>query len=107
MVFDVIGKDNLNILDPNFSPFFHLHCYSQVASFFTFISDQSAQHLFSQMPSLNLYEKFTCENCGTQTTKVNHARHKKSCSAGTLICTICPNFSTNTKRSESPYCSKA
>ena len=46
------------------------------------------------MPSLNRYEKVTCENCGTQTTKLNLARHKKSCSAGTLYCTQCPNFST-------------
>ena len=46
------------------------------------------------MPSLYRYEKVTCENCGTQTTKVNLARHKKKCSAGTLFCTQCPNFST-------------
>ena len=29
------------------------------------------------MPSLNRNEKFTCEKCGTQTTKLNLARHKK------------------------------
>ena len=46
------------------------------------------------MPSLNRYEKITCENCGNQTTKLNLARHKKSCSAGTLHCSQCPNFST-------------
>ena len=40
------------------------------------------------------YEKVTCEICGTQTTKLNLARHKKSCSAGTLRCSQCPNFST-------------
>ena len=45
------------------------------------------------MPSLNRYEKITCENCGTQTTKLNLARHKKS-SAGTLHCSQCPHFST-------------
>ena len=44
------------------------------------------------MPSSNRYEKVTCENCGTQTTKLNLARHKKSCSAGTWYCTQCPNF---------------
>ena len=49
------------------------------------------------MPSLNRYEKVTCENCGTQTTKLNLARHKKSCSAGTLCCTQCPNFSTKSQ----------
>ena len=29
------------------------------------------------MPSLSRYEKVTCEKCGTQTTKLNLARHKK------------------------------
>ena len=46
------------------------------------------------MPSLNRNEKVTCEKCGVQITKYNLARHKKSCSAGTLYCTQCPNFST-------------
>ena len=46
------------------------------------------------MPSLNRNEKVTCENCGTQTTKLKLARHKKRCSAGTLYCTHCPDFST-------------
>ena len=46
------------------------------------------------MPSLNRYQKVTCENCGTQTTKRNLARLKKGCSAGTLHCSQCPNFST-------------
>ena len=50
--------------------------------------------LFTQMPSLTRYEKVTCENRGTQTTKLYLARHKKKCSAGTLFCTQCPNFST-------------
>ena len=49
------------------------------------------------MPSLNRYEKFTCETSGTQTTKPNLARHKKRCSVGTLYCTQCPNFSTKSK----------
>ena len=49
------------------------------------------------MPSLNRNEKVTCENCGTQTTKLNLARHKKSRSAGTLYCTQCPNFSTKSQ----------
>ena len=49
------------------------------------------------MPSLNRNEKVTCENCGTQTTKLNLARHKKRCSVGTLYCTHCPNFSTKSQ----------
>ena len=46
------------------------------------------------MPSLNRYEQVTCENCGTQSTKLNLARHKKSCSPGTLHFSQCPKFST-------------
>ena len=46
------------------------------------------------MPSLNRNEKVTCKKCGTQVIKINYSRHKKRCSAGTLYCTQCPNFST-------------
>ena len=46
------------------------------------------------MPSLIRKEKITCEKCGTQTTRNKIVRHKKRCSAGTLYCTQCPNFST-------------
>ena len=49
------------------------------------------------MPSLNRYEKVTCENCGTQTTTLNLVRHKKRCSVETLYCTQCPNFSTKSQ----------
>ena len=49
------------------------------------------------MPSLNRYEKVTCENCGTQTTKLNLERHKKRCYAGTLYCTQYPSFSTKSQ----------
>ena len=46
------------------------------------------------MPALDRNVKVTCENCDVQNTKLNLARHKKSCSAGTLYCTQCPNFFT-------------
>ena len=49
------------------------------------------------MPSLNRNEKVTRENCGVQITKLKLARHKKSCSAGILYCTQCPNFFTESK----------
>ena len=49
------------------------------------------------MPSLSRYGKVTCENCATQTTKHNLARHKMSCYSGTLYCTQCPNFSTKSQ----------
>ena len=46
------------------------------------------------MPGLNCIEKIACDNCATPTTKRNIVRHKKRCSAGTLYCNQCPNFST-------------
>ena len=49
------------------------------------------------MPSLNRNGKVTCENCGTQTTRVILARHGKRCSFGTLFCDKCPNFSTSSQ----------
>ena len=49
------------------------------------------------MPALDRNVKVSCENCGTSVTKKNLARHKKSCSAGTLYCSKCPNFFTKSK----------
>ena len=46
------------------------------------------------MPSLKRNEKIKCENCGTQTTKPNLARHKEVCSVGKLYCNKSLNFST-------------
>ena len=46
------------------------------------------------MPALIRKEKVSCEHCGTQVTRINLSRHKKRCSAATLYCTQCPNFST-------------
>ena len=49
------------------------------------------------MPSLNRYEKVTCENFGTQTLKFRLARYRKSFAIGTLYCTHCPNLSTKSQ----------
>ena len=62
--------------------------------------------LFTQMPSLNRYEKVTCENCGTQTTKLNLARQKKCCSAGTFFCTQCAILSTKSQNNLSYHFAK-
>ena len=51
----------------------------------------------TDMLNLNLNEKNTCENCGTQTTEGNTVRHKTRFSAGTLYCTKNPNFSTTSQ----------
>ena len=66
---------------------FNLHVYFRL--FF--------QTTIFEMPSLIRNEKVTCENCGTQTTRINNVRYKKSCSAGTLYCTHCPNSPQNPK----------
>ena len=50
-----------------------------------------------EKPPLNPNEGVACEDCGTQITKLNLARHKKSCSAGTFYCTQCPNFFTKSQ----------
>ena len=49
------------------------------------------------MPSINGSEKTICQNCCTQTTKLNLARHMKSFSAGTLFRTQRPTFSTKSQ----------
>ena len=49
------------------------------------------------MPALDRNDKVTCGNCGTSVTKKHLSRHKKSCSAGTLYCTQCPNFFTKSR----------
>ena len=49
------------------------------------------------MPALDRHVQATCENCGVQITKLNLARHKKSCFAGTLYFTQCPNFFTKSR----------
>ena len=90
--FLVIGEYNIKIRATNFSPFFLLHCHNQVvksvALFF---------RLFCLLQKcLPLYEKkkVACEHCLTQATRNNIVRHEKRCSAGTLYCSQCPNFST-------------
>ena len=50
--------------------------------------------LITDMPFLKRNKKITCENCCTQGTKLNLAPHKKGCSASTMYCTQCHNFST-------------
>ena len=50
-----------------------------------------------EMPPLNRNKKGTRENCGTQTTKLNFACHKKNCSADTLHCRQCPILSTKSE----------
>ena len=49
------------------------------------------------MPALDRNVKVTCGDCGTSVTKKHLSRHKKSCSAGTLFCPKCPNFSTKSR----------
>ena len=89
-------EKNARILATIFSPLFHLHRYRQVASIFTFISDYFVELLFLKCLR-SIETRKLRENCGTQTAKLNLARHKKRCSVGTLFCTKCPNFSTKSR----------
>ena len=67
---------------------FNLHVYFRL----------SCQKTIIEMPSLRRKEKITCENCGTQTTRNNIVRRKKSCSFGIFFCTQYPNFSTKSQK---------
>ena len=94
MEFFVNGKNILKISPTIFLSISFLHCYSQVCSVSYIHFGSFCVTNFTQMPSLNRYEKVTCESCGNQTTTLNLARHKKSSSAGILFCIQCPNFCT-------------
>ena len=95
--FSLNGEKQYKKTSPKFLSLFHLHCHSQVTSISYVHFRSFFLTTFNQMPSLNRHEKVTCENCGTQTTKLNLARHKKRCSAGTLYCIQCSNFSTKSQ----------
>ena len=47
----------------------------------------SCQTPVFEMPLLNRNGKVTCDNCGTQSTKIRPIRHTENCPAGTLYCT--------------------
>ena len=89
-----IWEKSLKLLASIFLPLFLFHIYSQVASIFTFFFKLISQVPINELILLNRSKKFTCDNCGTETTKLNQTRQKKSCLTGTLLCTHCPNFFT-------------
>ena len=66
---------------------FNLHVYFRLF----------CQTTIFEMPSLIRKEKITFVVCGAQTTEKNVVRQKKSCSAVTLYCTHCPNFSLKSR----------
>ena len=61
---------------------------------------------FTDMPFLKRNEKVNCKNCGTQTTRLNLARHRKKCSAGSLKCSSCTNFSTKSRAERNDHIAK-
>ena len=67
-----------------------IFCYNSTC----LLSDSDSLHFLLKMPALDRNEKLACDNCGTQVSKNNLTRHKKRCSAGTLFCSQCPNYST-------------
>ena len=79
------------------------HNFFTIISFALLLSSRLNLHVYCrlfcqttiiEMPSLIPKGKFTCENCGTQTTRNSIVRHKMRCSVGTLYCTQVHNFST-------------
>ena len=96
MELSVKGENYLKILATNCSPLFNLHCYTKLLQFFCSFQIILLNTFYSNAFFKSI-RKVTFENCGTQTTKPNLARHKESCSAGTLYCTQCPNFFTKSQ----------
>ena len=82
-----------------------MHCYCQDASFLTITSEYSVT-LLLLTSSISIPTKVTCENCGTQITKLNLARHKKSYSARTFYCTHCVNFFTESRAEKYSHIAK-
>ena len=79
-----------------FPPLIFFHCFSRVATNFTFTSETSLILLLLKCLSSNATKKFTRENCETQ-TKRNIFWRQMRCSTGTLHFTQCPNFSTTSR----------
>ena len=79
-----------------FSPLIVLHCFCQVAKIFLLFHFNFLLH-FTYMHFLNRSEKVFFENCGTQTTQLTSAPHKKRCSVGFLTCPSCANFWTKSR----------
>ena len=77
---------------------FFRHYFSCIANVKSLESSRLFQTILSNYYCWNAFvnpkRKNTYENCGTQSTRNNTVRHKKCCSAGTLHCNHCPNFST-------------
>ena len=71
------------------SPLFLLHCFGQNATNLTLLSEFSYGQLKLKF-FLSIATKILSENCGTQTTKPNFARHKKICYVGTFFSTGSP-----------------
>ena len=93
------------------------NCYKffAIISFALLPSSRSNLHVYFrlfcqttifEMPSLIRKVKITCDNCGTQTTKLNLSRHKMRCSAGTLSCTQNPKFYTKSQNDLSNHIAK-
>ena len=84
MEISVDGKKFAKILATNFSPFFHLHCYRQVASIFTFISDYFVKLLLLKCLSSTETRKLHVRIVVPNQQNLILPCHKKICSVGTM-----------------------
>ena len=67
--------------------------FLQSSCFNLHYSRKFCRTISTETPSLDRKEESTCEDCGSQTTTLNLAPHKKRCSTGNY-CARCPKFST-------------
>ena len=92
MKFFIYGETSSIELAIIFSPLLPFQCYSQVDSFFTFLSDFSVQLLplkfLSSTEMINLFVTIVVTKLQRLILLVT-----RSCSAGTLYCTQCPKLS--------------
>ena len=99
MEFSVNGEYNIKKkLATNFSPFFLFHCYCQVASIFTFITDFFVKLLiFKCLRSIETKKLHVRIVVPKLQGLISRVTVRERCSVGTLYCTHCPNFSTKSQ----------
>ena len=108
MEVSVDGKKRLKILATNLSPLIHLHCYRQVASNFTFISDYFVKLLLLKclrsIKTRKLHVKILVPKLQNLILPVT--RRDVEMSVGTLYCPQCRNFSAKSQKDLNYYIAK-
>ena len=106
MEFYIHGKKNQVILATNFLPIFHLHCYSQVDSIFTFIAVYSVKLLILKCLRSIETENLLVTIVVPKRQSLVLLATKESYSAGILFSIQYPNFSTKSRNDMSYHIPK-